>query len=345
MRRVILSTALLGGLSLAGCHAPAKQFMAQVNPHKLVTAVQSEPEPLHQPAPTERAPRDTTPPVQEVAFYDLTESYGLRISIDLVTGRRVCQDGVNTLEVMPGTHHVVLNQQQHPLGGMIRWRDGVLYMPGEARAVLAEHMRLVPVPEVASDPKLFNGTDPGADLFLPASARRTEQPNYTARRAERSSASMPGDWKVKGERRWRYIVIHHSATGAGGAESFHREHAKKWQNGLGYHFVIGNGTHTGDGEIEVGTRWKRQGQGIDGAHAGNKRYNKWGIGICLVGSFNNGGRPTAKQLDALRLLCQTLMTRYGIPKSQIFPHKDVRRGHTDCPGKSFPFQQFVRSIR
>lgn len=344
MRRVILTSALLGAFSLAGCHAPAKTFMSQVNPHKLVTAVQPPPAPLHEAAPVQPVKRETAPPLEEVAFYDLTESYGLKISIDLVTGRRVCKDGVNTLEVMPGTHHVVLNQEQFELDGMIRWRDGVLYLPGDSRAVLAEHMRLVPVPEVASDPALFNGRDPGADLYLPASARRTEQPTPTAHSAG-SKVAMPEGWRVKGERRWRYIVIHHSATTAGGAESFGREHAKKWQNGLGYHFVIGNGTSTGDGEIEVGPRWKRQGEGIDGAHAGNKRYNQWGIGICLVGSFNNGGRPSPKQLASLRMLCQTLMQRYGITKSNIFPHRDVRRGHTDCPGKSFPFDQFVRSLR
>jgi hypothetical protein len=316
--------------------------MSQVNPHKLVTALQSEQEPLHQPAPTEPTARKEAPPLQEVAFYDLTEAYGLKISIDLVTGRRVCRDGVNELEVMPGTHHLVLNQQKYTLSGMIRWRDGVLYLPGESRALLAEHMRLVPIQEVTADASLFNGRDPGADSWLPASARRAEP---VSARARPSSAALPRGWRVKGERRWRYIVIHHSATGEGGAVSFHREHAKKWQNGLGYHFVIGNGTHTSDGQIEVGTRWKRQGQGIDGAHAGNKRYNKYGIGICLVGSFNNGGRPSAQQLEALRTLCQTLMERYGIPKSQIFPHKEVRKGHTDCPGKSFPFQSFIRTLR
>jgi hypothetical protein len=85
-------------------------------------------------------------------------------------------------------------------------------------------------------------------------------------------------------------VIHHSATPNGGADSFGREHQKKWPNGLGYHFVIGNGTDTNDGQVEVGPRWKRQGDGIDGAHAGNEEYNKYGIGVCIVGDFNSA-RP------------------------------------------------------
>src|SRR5689334_10628503 len=44
-------------------------------------------------------------------------------------------------------------------------------------------------------------------------------------------------------REWRYVVVHHSAGPSGNAaefDKFHREE-KHWENGLGYHFVIGNG--------------------------------------------------------------------------------------------------------
>ena len=55
---------------------------------------------------------------------------------------------------------------------------------------------------------------------------------------------------------------------------------------LGYHFVIGNGTHTGDGQVEVGSRWGKQ---KHGAHCKtpDNYYNDHGIGICLVGNFEN----------------------------------------------------------
>ncbi|MFQ5589758.1 MAG: peptidoglycan-binding protein, partial [Phycisphaerae bacterium] len=52
--------------------------------------------------------------------------------------------------------------------------------------------------------------------------------------------------------RWTTIVIHHSATETGGASLFDRFHRKRGWDGLGYHFVIGNGTDTPDGLIEVG---------------------------------------------------------------------------------------------
>ncbi|MBM4054820.1 MAG: hypothetical protein FJ264_09150 [Planctomycetes bacterium] len=44
-------------------------------------------------------------------------------------------------------------------------------------------------------------------------------------------------------REWKYIVIHHSASESGCAAEFDKFHREKrhWENGLGYHFVIGNG--------------------------------------------------------------------------------------------------------
>src|SRR5574342_132619 len=52
------------------------------------------------------------------------------------------------------------------------------------------------------------------------------------------------------ENQWKYIVIHHSATEKGNAARFDEYHRKKrgWEYGLAYHFVIGNGTLSGDGE-------------------------------------------------------------------------------------------------
>ena len=52
-----------------------------------------------------------------------------------------------------------------------------------------------------------------------------------------------------GDRQWKYVVIHHSASGTGNAETFDKLHREKrgWVNGLGYDFVIGNGNGSGNG--------------------------------------------------------------------------------------------------
>ena len=74
------------------------------------------------------------------------------------------------------------------------------------------------------------------------------------------------------ERRWEYIVIHHSATAKGNAARFDYYHKKKkgWEYGLAYHFVIGNGSFSGNGEIEVSNRWEMQ---IHGLHTANMNCN------------------------------------------------------------------------
>lgn len=140
------------------------------------------------------------------------------------------------------------------------------------------------------------------------------------------------------ERGWEYIVIHHSATAKGNAARFDQYHKKKkgWEYGLAYHFVIGNGSFSGNGEIEIGNRWKKQ---IHGAHTANMNCNRVAIGICLVGDFENGGSPSETQFESLVNLVQYLSRKYNIPSSNILEHKHVHQKSTACPGKNFPFAE------
>jgi len=163
--------------------------------------------------------------------------------------------------------------------------------------------------------------------------------------ASASSSSAPAGvpvlaagagWDVRLGRNWRHIVIHHSATATGSAASFDREHRERGWEGLGYHFVIGNGTGTGDGQVEVGYRWRNQQRG---AHAGNLEYNEYGIGICLVGDFETG-YPTARQLASLRALIRFLQARCGISTASIIGHSDVPGKETRCPGRNFSVAAF-----
>lgn len=136
---------------------------------------------------------------------------------------------------------------------------------------------------------------------------------------------------------WRHIVLHHSDSPSGNAAQFDRYHReeKGWDE-LGYHFVIGNGQGSRDGEIEASHRWLEQ---RAGAHAGSEEYNVHGIGICLVGRFMGTSGPTRAQYDSLLRLCAHLMQQFNIPLTNIKGHRDVRA--TECPGESFPFDTFV----
>lgn len=143
--------------------------------------------------------------------------------------------------------------------------------------------------------------------------------------------------------KWRYIVIHHSVTDSGDAQSLDAIHRRRgFDRGLGYHFVIDNGTSTRiDGQIEASPRWIKQ---MDGAHCNADGMNSCGVGICLVGDFTNE-RPTRKQMDSLVLLVDTLRKYYHIPLSRVIRHKDVPGKATACPGDSFPWQEFKARLK
>jgi len=143
-------------------------------------------------------------------------------------------------------------------------------------------------------------------------------------------------------RQWRYIVVHHSATTGGSAAAFERHHTRVrgWKS-LGYHFVIGNGTQTGDGEIEVGGRWERQ---EAGSHAGVREFNEAGIGICLVGDFNRQW-PTELQMRSLEALVRCLMARYGIPPDRVLGHRECHGAATECPGRNLREEEFRALLR
>lgn len=143
-------------------------------------------------------------------------------------------------------------------------------------------------------------------------------------------------------RKWDYIVIHHSATDVGKALSFDYVHSKKrrWK-GLGYHFVIDNGTsEKEDGQIEVSPRWIAQ---DDGAHCRANGMNYRGIGVCLVGNFNVDN-VTTKQKEALIYLVNILKDYYSIPNSHILGHGQVEGASTDCPGRKFPWGEIRRCL-
>jgi len=145
--------------------------------------------------------------------------------------------------------------------------------------------------------------------------------------------------------RWQYIVVHNSGTRQGNAAAFdyYHRHFRRMQNGLAYHFVIGNGTSTGNGQVEIGDRWRRQ---INGGHVHSDYLNNIALGICLVGDFNRD-QPTRAQLDCCEELIRYLRQRCGKVGDHwpiVKPHRDINppRWPTDCPGDVFPYSWFRR---
>ena len=186
---------------------------------------------------------------------------------------------------------------------------------------------VLPPPTSMSSQRPYPPMSPSVGQYVP----RTTTPKIVANPWKPTSPARP----------WKFIVVHHTATTNGSVESIHEAHLKKKDSngnhwlGIGYHFVIGNGNGMGDGVIEPTFRWKTQ---IQGAHAGagNKEYNEHGIGVCLVGNFEDAP-PSAAQKRAVKQLVQTLKAEYGISSTNVVGHKDIRS--TECPGKLFPMTE------
>ena len=158
---------------------------------------------------------------------------------------------------------------------------------------------------------------------------------------------VPNQWLVPHSRarKWNAIILHHSATGYGNSEIFDVWHKQRHWDGVGYNFVIGNGTDSADGQVEVTFRWIQQ---RTGAHCGGTAKN-WAnekaIGICLVGDFNKTS-PTSRQMRSLIKLVKFLQKRYGIPANRIYGHGTTPGARsTECPGRNFPMYRFKQLLR
>ena len=193
----------------------------------------------------------------------------------------------------------------------------------------------------SSDPVLSNSVNWAEDRPIAESQPKEKSKSSPQNTAAVSNTSAPLSASAQAPAikyppatRWKYIVIHHSATKQGNAAIFDNYHRneKGMRDGLAYHFVIGNGAKSKDGQVETGRRWEKQ---ISGAHCYDNRMNQESVGICLVGNFDQS-KPTAKQMEALLKLISDLQKQYRIPKSNILLHKEVDKKQTNCPGKNFP---------
>lgn len=148
-------------------------------------------------------------------------------------------------------------------------------------------------------------------------------------------------------KRWKSIVIHHLGAPAGDADSVHRRHLSYGYQGLGYHFLVGNGNGLGDGVVHVGYRWNEQLPGVHTVGDNADFHNQHSIAICLIG--NGDRRPfTDRQMVHLVSLVQRLQRELDIPASEVYLHRDVAAGVSPAetgPGRFFARAQFEEQLR
>lgn len=141
------------------------------------------------------------------------------------------------------------------------------------------------------------------------------------------AAEPPNERVYRDLARVEMVVVHHSATASGNVALFRVLHRVVfgWDD-VGYHYVIGNGTYSGDGELEEGRPL-----GVMGAHA--KGHNDRSIGVCLVGDFNSS-RPSARQLETGKKLISDLIKGFSLETGMVIAHREVEGCRTECPGRN-----------
>ncbi len=158
-----------------------------------------------------------------------------------------------------------------------------------------------------------------------------------------SASGLGAAWWL---RRWRYIVIHHSAGNYGTIEFLQQVHRERQASdpidAIPYHYVIGNGNGLAMGE--VASDWRNE-YNLWGAHVSrnNRDRNIRGIGICLIGNYDVNPVPDAQYTALLRLTKQ-LMWRYDINTDSINGHGLIAGESTRCPGQHFPMARFLRDL-
>lgn len=236
------------------------------------------------------------------------------------------------------------------------WRVALLWFASSIAMLAADKSHVVQRGDTLSGIARRNGVSPSAlarrNQLSPAALVRTGQRLVLPDKV--SSATPPSlkldptvqrvltAAKVR-KARWRHIVIHHSGSDAGtvvGMDRYHREE-RHMENGLAYHFVIGNGQGMADGAVAVGPRWTKQ---LDGGHLASETQNKVSLGICLVGNFDTD-RPSAKQLDSLGTLIQALLKRCALTTAAVKTHQQINVVHTRCPGENFPTEFLLRALK
>jgi hypothetical protein len=118
--------------------------------------------------------------------------------------------------------------------------------------------------------------------------------------------------------RWERIAVSFSGHRFGSSQTVGMQHEGLGLGGLGHHFVIGNGTGSADGRIDVGFRWQHQQSGRVPWHVQPRPGSAEArtLYVCVIGDGRESG-PTRNQLRELTWLVRLLQARLEIASEQV----------------------------
>jgi len=165
----------------------------------------------------------------------------------------------------------------------------------------------------------------------------------TLQAIDRSALQSPANrvFETAEPRAWEGLVIHDSGAAQGSAKTLGRLHRQLGRSGLGYHFVINNGSLKPDGLIEMSRRWREQQPGhyFTGDSARTDQFHQQYVGVSLIGNGDESSFTRA-QMQELVWLARQLQQRHDIPKNEIYV--DISRA--DQQAGTFPHAWFRKQL-
>lgn len=127
----------------------------------------------------------------------------------------------------------------------------------------------------------------------------------------------------------KFIILHHAEASVCSIYDINSWHLQNGWIMCGYHYFVRK-----DGSIYQGRKENEQ-----GSHCPN--YNTRSIGICAEGEYMRETMPEVQKQSIIEL-CKYVVSKYGIPNSNVVRHGDVYP--TSCCGTNYPFKQIVSVI-
>lgn len=137
--------------------------------------------------------------------------------------------------------------------------------------------------------------------------------------------------------RYKWIVIHHSASSYDNLASIRNFHNQRhgWLE-AGYHLILSNGsTNIPTGHLEATNRYRLSSYSMASR---NPKYNLQGIHLCIVGNYESRP-PSDSIISSLVSAINLLQKKYRIPDEHILLHRNI--GQTLCPGKHITRDQIL----
>lgn len=133
---------------------------------------------------------------------------------------------------------------------------------------------------------------------------------------------------------WTYIIIHNTGAWEKDPRQVKKYHLSLGWRDVGYNYLIDYA-----GRVFTGRPMD-----IPGAHCSAGNMNRRGIGIALLGNFEQQ-KPTGNQMNSLYALCAELCTERKIHPDKILGHKEVKGAATACPGRYLDLSAVRRVVK